>query len=477
MDGGGLNPPCRLLLIEDDHAEAIAIERACCPDPANVTFDVVSNGREAEDALEGGEYDLIICDLALPADSRLFRPDTAEGLRLFQLIREQSEGTPVIVLSGHADLHMMQRFFQANRDADLYGTLTEQPLVQFFPKEDLPDCVDAVRSHTARTEVLDQLELDLPSDLELSLSEQRALKIYGRRTGASRGIVERLGGGLSDAKTLRLSLVDAAGNRTGVVVAKLGALGKVVQESNRYEQVAAMLPVGLGAHVLHVVRAGAGKRGALIYQLADEHTETLFGLLEDDDSAAVAATERLQGRLTDWVAAASTDERSLSEIRRPLISDLELRDAGVTIPDERDILVTVRSSMAHGDLHGLNVLVTPEGEPTLIDYGEVRRANAVLDPVTLELSAVFHPAMEGRLGTWPTEAQCRNWADLDAYCENSPIGDFVRTCRHWAQAVMASDAEVAATAYAYSLRQAKYGNPSLPLALAVVEGTYRILKA
>jgi hypothetical protein len=183
------------------------------------------------------------------------------------------------------------------------------------------------------------------------------------------------GWGLSDAKTLRLSLFDAEGNRTGVVVAKLAALGKAIQESSRYEQVAALLPVGLGAHVLHVVKAGAGKRGALIYQLADEHTATLFGLLTDGNPVAVTATERLRDRLTDWVADAPTVERALSEIRRPLVTDLELRTAGVEVPDERDILVTVRSSMAHGDLHGLNVLVTPEGQPTLIDYGEVRRGD------------------------------------------------------------------------------------------------------
>ena len=137
----------------------------------------------------------------------------------------------------------MQRFFQANRDADLYGTLTEQPLVQFFPKEDLPDRLDAVRSHIARTEVLDQLHLELPHDVELSISDQRALRIYGKRTGASRGVVEQLSGGLSAAKMLKLSLVDAEGNRTGVVIAKLSAFSKAIQESGRYEQVAALLPV------------------------------------------------------------------------------------------------------------------------------------------------------------------------------------------------------------------------------------------
>jgi hypothetical protein len=80
----------------------------------------------------------------------------------------------------------------------------------------------------------------------------------------------------------------------------------------------------------------------------------------------------------------------------------------------------------------LNVLVNPHGEPTLIDYGEVRRANAALDPVTLELSAVFHPAMIGKLAGWPSEAQANAWHDLDAYCDGSPIDGFVRECRAWA---------------------------------------------
>jgi CheY-like chemotaxis protein len=472
-----VNPPCRLLLIEDDHAEATMIERACCPDPSSVTFHVVNNALEAEDLLREAEYDLIICDLALPGDTRLFDPDTDEGLRLFRIIREQSPGTPVIVLSGHADLHMMQPLFQASRDGDLYGTRTEQPLVQFFAKEDLPDCVDAVRTHIARTAVLDQLELELPAALKLSLSEERALKIFGKRTGATEGRVEPFAGGLSEAKTLKLSLTDATGNSTGVVVAKLGDLRKVTREANRYEQVAPLLPVGLGAHVLYVVQAGAGRRGALIYQLADEHTTSLFDLLAASDPVAVSATERLRTRLTDWVASAPFVVRSLSEIRRPLISDIELRDANVPIPDERDIDVSVRESMAHADMHGLNVLVNPQGEPTLIDYGEVRRANAALDPVTLELSAVFHPAMQGAFGNWPTQEQARLWLDLDAYCEDSPIAEFVRSCREWAYVVSAGKEEVASTAYAYAIRQAKYGNPSLPKALAVADATVAHLRS
>ena len=134
MEGTLLNPRCRILLIEDDHAEAVAIERACCPDPALATFDVMNDGQQAEEAVLSGDYDLIICDLALPPDGRLLEPETTEGLRLFELIRDRCRGTPVIVLSGHADLHMMQRFFQASGDADLYERGLNSRWSSFSPK-------------------------------------------------------------------------------------------------------------------------------------------------------------------------------------------------------------------------------------------------------------------------------------------------------------------------------------------------------
>ena len=370
----------------------------------------------------------------------------------------------------------MQTFFQANRTADLYGQLTENPLVQFFPKEDLPDCVDAVKAHIAKTRMLDQVRITPPKNVDLSLSDERALRIYTRRNGGILATLDPLDGGLSGAKTFRMTLTDAAGDRGGVVVAKLGELRKVIQEATRYEQLAAKLPVGLGALVLYVVQAGAGRRGALMYQLADEHTSSLFGLVASKDSAALTAAERLQGRLTEWVSNAPTVVRSLTEIRRGSISDMQLRTSGVDLPDERDVDVTVREGLAHGDLHGFNVLVTPQGEPTLIDYGEVRRAPAALDPLTLELSLVFHPNMASNLGTWPSEEQAKGWTDVDFYCDGCPFEEFVRACRTWACEVAASDDEVAATAYAYSLRQAKYANPTLNVALAVAEGTLAHLR-
>ena len=459
--------PCRLLLIEDDPRQATTIEQKCCPDPLQATIDVIANAADAEIAVEDGEYDLIICDLALPADERRLEPDTAHGLKLFKLIRDRSQGTPVIILSANADLQMMQDFFQANRAADLYGTRTEQPLVQFFEKEQLPDCVAAVQAHVARTVQLDRLELQLPSGVELSLSDQRAVRIFGRRCGASIAVLESLDGGLSDSRTFRVAFRDQDGENTGTVVIKLGGLASVLREASRYEDVVARLPVGLGAHILFVVGAGAGKGGALIYQLADEYDSSLFQMLRDRNQAAVTAVGRLRERLHEWVRDAPTIVKPLTEIRRGLISDLKVMQAGGSAAPERGIEVSVQNSLVHGDLHGANVLVTQQGEPTLIDYGEVRRANSALDPVTLELSAVFHPAMAGKLGGWPTEQQCALWSDLDAYCSGCPIEAFVRACREWAHDVAAGEVEVLASAYAYATRQTKYGESTRPLAEAL----------
>lgn len=467
---------CRLLLIEDDPREASAIEHNCCPDPSKVAIDVVGNGADAEEALERNEYDVILCDLALPADGRQVDPDTAEGMRLIQLMGEQSRGTPVIIISAHADLHMATNFLDASRVGDLYGTQVDEPLVRFFPKEDLPDCIEAVQAHIAKTETLDAFVLT-GQDVDLSLSEERALKIYGRRQGAGSAMVEPFDSGLSAAKTLKVSLVEPDGADAGCVVAKLGDLRRVIREAERSAQAAPRLPVGLGAVALYVVQAGAGRRGALIYQFADEYTSTLFGLLAaGDDSGAARVVTRLRERIVDkWLKNAPEIVNGLSEVRRRSVSDAELRNAGVAIPEERDVEVNVTKALSHGDLHGFNVLVRGDGEPTLIDYGEVRLGNAALDPVTLELSILYHPAFAGRTGSWPSVDQGRVWFDLDAYCEGSPVEEFVRSCRAWAVEASAGDEEMLATAYSYSIRQAKYQEESSELAMAIALGAYEEL--
>jgi aminoglycoside phosphotransferase (APT) family kinase protein len=128
--------------------------------------------------------------------------------------------------------------------------------------------------------------------------------------------------------------------------------------------------------------------------------------------------------------------------------------------------VASASCMQHGDLHGLNVLVDSRGEPVVIDYGEVGRANPSLDPVTLELSVIFHPAAPD-VG-WLTEADIESFFENGAYVSACPYAEFFRACRAWSATAQTSEEERAATALAYVVRQLKYGNPTAPLARALM---------
>jgi hypothetical protein len=159
-------------------------------------------------------------------------------------------------------------------------------------------------------------------------------------------------------------------------------------------------------------------------------------------------------------------------LRRDFVSDAGLHEAGVKIPAERDIEMRVAKTMAHGDLHGFNVLVKDGADPTLIDYGEVGDANAALDPVTLELSSLFHPHMASAFGNWPDPAQAADWADLDAYLDGCPVPEFVRACRDWATEASAEVEELLATAYCYAMRQMKYPDTNKELALAIANGAH-----
>ena len=129
-----------------------------------------------------------------------------------------------------------------------------------------------------------------------------------------------------------------------------------------------------------------------------------------------------------------------------------------------------RWACVHGDLHGCNILVAADGAIVLIDYGEVGDGPASLDPVTLELSLLFHPDSVRAAGEWPTVDQARAWGALDIYLVDCPFTEFVRECRQWALRVGAGNRDVAASAYSYLLRQLKYDDTNKDISLALLEG-------
>lgn len=460
----------RILLVEDDVDEAHALKGALSG-PPDLAIDRAVNAADARAALNAGEYDLIVLDLALPADDRRLAPRRDEGERLVDDVLRDHAGTVLYVLSGHADLHLASQFTNRAGSEDLFGDRVEARMLRYFPKEDLSACVDSINAHLASLADLELVTLDPPSaDLGLSVSEERAVRILTRRTGGSVARLEPLGGGLSAAKTLRAEAETPEGARTALLAVKLGERRRVMDEAERFDRVAGLLPVGLGAPLVTLIKAGAGRAGALGYRLADDYERSLFAALSDDHEAA-ATVGRLAERFAEWYSTATPVTETVQDIRRRVVSDGDVI-AGLTSAElgalraAEPMDVASASCMQHGDLHGLNVLVDSRGEPVVIDYGEVGRANPSLDPVTLELSVIFHPA--GPYFDWPTEAGVECFFDDDAYARDCPNPEFVRACRAWSVTAQASEEERAATALAYVVRQLRYGNPTAPLARVLI---------
>lgn len=161
-------------------------------------------------------------------------------------------------------------------------------------------------------------------------------------------------------------------------------------------------------------------------------------------------------------------------IRRGVVTDEELSEFAATAPAIDHLEgaeVEVSRGIQHRDLHGLNVLVSDSNDPLLIDYDNFAVANAALDPVTLELSAVFHrdAGAQRARGRWPAPDQARAWRELDRYLEDCPYPEAIRACREWAEAAAASPAEVDATLLSVALRQFWFENTDKELAAALME--------
>jgi len=102
---------------------------------------------------------------------------------------------------------------------------------------------------------------------------------------------------------------------------------------------------------------------------------------------------------------------------------------------------------------------------------------ACVDPTTYELSSVFHPDGTLRGSNWPTVAHAAQWGHLDPYVRGCPIPEVIRNTRAWAHEVSAGRREVAASAYAYLLKQYKYADNDPRLIGALLEAVHNYFSA
>ena len=462
-----------VLLVEDDDDfvdELLGI-LDCLPGP---THPRVAGSRDEAYKLLEDFVDLVVLDLKIPTMTNALDADPEHGNAVFNKIRDVAPGTPIFVLTGSPAESFLADLMMANQQqVDIWSEGEKSGTMLFLKKIDIDQCPQKLTRVAEAVEGLSVVELTMPGK-DFTLAEDRLIRIFTKRVGGRRCEASDLGGGLSGARVVRLHVTDHQGVPIHDAVAKLSSHADIEREAYCYATHVARLAPAATPRMLATLEYGAHSLAGMFVGLADGSDASAFSILLDPDRGAAETIRRVEAAMAPWINGVPETSTTVAEIRRRLVDDQSLErlrnELGVNwIQEFETRAVQARLGCCHGDLHGSNILVAPSGVQ-LIDYGDVGPGPASLDPVTLELSLLFHPDAPGKDSTWPSLEQARTWGNLAAYLETCPFPEFVRECRDWAFRAAAGRREVAASAYSYLVRQLKYDDTDKERAMALLEG-------
>lgn len=473
----------RVLVIEDNRDTALVLCEEL--DARGHGCELVASRAAALAAIDAGEpLDLVICDLSIPTVDDALDESVDHGLFVLSHVRSVAPGVPILAFSGYGTAPGVAKSLVDNADRqDLFGVGHDEQVLTFFDKAQLAECLDEVDRCGRELEALGEIELSEGfTPVGLSGMQERVVQIYARRRSAKVVHLRALDGGLTAARVVRARLEGIHGQHVATLVGKLADLETVDIERMGYENhVAGALPLGSYPSVVGLVRAGADRTAGLFYELGGDYGRSLADLLGDDQAAAANVVRRLAELSSPWREGAPAVNTSVGALREAFIASAGYEgvcsELGDAFPfDVENQQVQARICTAHGDLHALNVLLNEASEPLFIDFGRVQHAPASTDPVTMELSLGFHPALR-ELYDWPTPECALQFFNLAEYLVGSPVPDFVRVCREWSlqPGVGAGTRELAAVVLGYSIRQLMYPGTSKELACAYAMSAAEVL--
>ncbi|WP_336728582.1 response regulator [Achromobacter ruhlandii] len=463
-----------VLLIDDDPNYLATLHEIVKKLESGVSIVETDNAEHAIELLNTHFFDFIVLDMSIPWNATETADSPDHGMRVLTEAQARVAGTPIFVLTGspaRAYGEHVGDLVQGGAKADIWGDGVERAVMNFNLKRDLRRFEDVLADYIGAYRAIRSVELDKGS-LHIREGFDRLIRVFARSLDNVSCSVSQITGGLSGTPVFRLEVADVQGNVTQGVIGKLGPIIKIMDEANRYDKFANRLPPEATPRKIRVQRWGGGSEAALFYQLAKGYEQTVFSIISDD-GRIVHTIQELERLTADWVR--RTELKQVCEIRRAQISDerytqiVETFGLQWTKEIERN---SVRTSWActHGDMHGANILVNEDSRPILIDFGDMSDGPSSSDPITLELSALFHSDGPLRESGWPGDAASTMFVDVDAYLRDCPAAGFVKECRRWADARAASKRERLAVAYTYLIRQLKYDDTDKQLAIQLLEG-------
>ncbi len=464
----------RVLLIEDSAEFAKTVERAAQSTPdCDLTW--VGSRDSALAVLAGETFDLVILDRRIPSADGVLDDHADHGWRIFTHLREEQPGTPVWFLTGSEDADFAIEINNTcGKIEDIHGRGAPEQMYRVFWKKRLVDCVKSLRAFAEERTALGRIAIrSPPGSPQLSGDECQTLRIFGRRRNGSVVEMTILGGGLSSSRVLKVIVKEASGLVSITAVAKVAPLTVIQDESTRYNTDIVRLSPGGFPNLTQRVDAGAGNTGGLFYGMVGADVESLFDRIATGPASVADIPAALRQIEQPWYRTKQAETVRVAQIRRRFIGDAQLTaiQAQLNGIDTRAIEAkSVRAGQCcqHGDLHCANVVFDNTGRPMLIDFEDAGRSFSTVDPVTLELSTIFHMQHTRLPGGWPTEVSMSQWSVMGNYLQGCAFGPFIATCRDWANSEAASPEEVFAVAYGYAMRQLKYDDTDKVLALALI---------
>lgn len=463
-----------ILIVEDevDFAEEIKNRfNALCREPV---YTVAENFKQASCLIESEFFDIIFLDLKIPSDNGKMDSDPLNGRNLLDVVISHAPGTPVFMLTGSSAESFLPEMMELSHKVDVWGQGRTLPLIGFHPKHRLNSLDEKIKPYFEAYNSVSEVELN--SSCDLTISTLRIIKIFTSSVGGVYCNVEIIGGGLSDASVYKIEVDDGTGLRIHNSIAKIGMPHNISDEVERHDRFISRLENSATPRKVAVLTHGAKKTSGVFYSLASASELNGFSFINHESSALI---DNLKNILYRWTNSAPQRRTTVKEIRQTFIKDNEFQLISHLI--EHDWIerfetnsIQVKWGCVHGDLHGLNVLVSPDEKPVLIDYGDVGERALSTDPITFELSTFFHPKGPLRENDWPDSNTALNWGQPDFVDEQCPSQHFFNNCRVWAETVAVGKRERAAVAYGYLVRQLKYSGCNVGRVNSLLAGVKRL---
>jgi CheY-like chemotaxis protein len=462
-----------VLIVEDEADFIDELRQVFAELPGSNDLKVARSRSAAFDLLKNEFFDLIVLDLNIPTIDDALDADPEHGHAVFARARSVAPGTPIFVLTGSPAEDFIPEMLRQQQQVDIWSEGQKVGTIVFLKKSNFDECSAMLEPIVFAINALSDVELDR-GGANLTLQDDRLVRIFAKKFGGTRCLVSSLSGGLSGTKVIRLCVTDSGGALVHDAVAKLGSPVDIRAEGDRFDNQVVRLDPRATPRKLATLDFGAGAVAGVFYGLAEGFEASAFEIARHQDGRCARAIKSIEAVTKRWTDGVSQTRRTIRDVRQRLLSDDELARVIGQYPinwvtDFETSQIQTRWACIHGDLHGSNVLISSDGSAVLIDYGDVGNGPASLDPVTLELSLLFHPQRLDMAG-WPSIDQARQWGSIDAYLERCPAAEFIHECREWAARVSAGNREIAASAYSYLIRQLKYDDTNKDLALALLQG-------